>query len=273
MTKKIAFLTFTTFVLTTSTVSIADFTYTDFSNVNEIVYIEDASNAQGVMRLTPSEKRKTGAVWHSIKQQLNEGFSTEFQFRLSNIINGGADGFAFVIQNHDLYAIGGTGGSLGYGIYDFSSHPPYHEGISNSIAIEFDIWDNYEFSDPPAPHISIQTNGVNENTSDHTFSLGASNLEIDLKDGLIHTAKIEYLNSQLSVFVDDMDVAILNIPMDIQSIITLSQNNAYVGFTGATGGSTANQDILSWSFESVPEPTTLLLVGIGAVMMRRRFNS
>ena len=43
----------------------------------------------------------------------------------------------------------------------------------------------------------------------------------------------------------------------------------YVGFTGATGGSTDDQRVLSWEFSvtSVPEPATcgLMALGLGVI--------
>ncbi len=50
------------------------------------------------------------------------------------------------------------------------------------------------------------------------------------------------------VYFDNMDKAVLKVPIAIEDILDLSDGNAYIGFTGATGGLNQIQDILSWKF-------------------------
>ena len=63
-------------------------------------------------------------------------FTTNFNFQLTSP---SADGFTFTIQGNTPSAVGGFGGNLGYG------------GISNSVAIKFDLFSNEgEGRTPPA---------------------------------------------------------------------------------------------------------------------------
>src|SRR5262249_11699716 len=59
------------------------------------------------------------------------GFTTSFQVRLHEGTQPNpADGFTFVIETNSPTALGGGGGSLGY------------QGILNSVAVKFDVFDN-----------------------------------------------------------------------------------------------------------------------------------
>ena len=108
---------------------------------------------------------------------VREGFDTTFTFRISSpsqkcdvmedvytmCRSRGADGFAFVIQNDNIEALGTGGKGIGY------------EGIRNSIAVEFDTYYNYENLDSYENHISVQTRGWRyPNHSNHSYSLASS---------------------------------------------------------------------------------------------------
>ena len=111
------------------------------------------------IRLTSSGPRQAGALWYRRKQNVAEGFETYFTFRISNpsqkcmrmddvntyCRSRGADGFAFVIQNSNPYALGADGSALGY------------SGIANGLAVEFDTFYNYDRLDHYENHISIIT--------------------------------------------------------------------------------------------------------------------
>lgn len=59
---------------------------------------------------------------------------------------GGADGMVFVIQNA-ANTVGTMGGGIGYG------------GLSHSIGVEFDDWNNGEGDGNNANHAGIDING------------------------------------------------------------------------------------------------------------------
>jgi len=136
-----------------------------------------------------------------------------------------------------------------------------YQGITNSLAIEFDTWHNTEFPDPNDNHISIQPNG----SADHTYSLGCASNITNLSDGNVHTATIGYLNNALSIALDGTTV--LSEPLNLADYVTLNNGQAWVGFTSATGGAWENHDILSWSVTTTPEPSALVLLGVGAASL------
>mmetsp|Transcript_8980 Transcript_8980/g.18137 ORF Transcript_8980/g.18137 Transcript_8980/m.18137 type:complete len:469 (+) Transcript_8980:106-1512(+) len=246
------------------------------------------------VRLTPSTPSTSGSVFFTNRLPVLQGFDTKFEFQVSDhsrtctqhmdpgfglvhhttcAVHGG-DGLAFVIHGDATgpSSLGGDGSELGYG------------GISNGIAVEFDMWTNVAsihaanddiFSD----HISIHSNGAGVLTTESTSALGGSRAH-DLADGAIHVARVLYLpyiepkyfermsassnlvqymkdNGEgrrlgtLAVFIDsgiDNDVPILSIPINLSVLLELDQGMAYAGFTGSTGKKWEKHDLLRWQW-------------------------
>jgi peptide-N4-(N-acetyl-beta-glucosaminyl)asparagine amidase len=187
------------------------------------------------IRLTPDELFQVGSAWLPKKVKVGDGFITGFRFRMDGQFGtGGADGFAFVIQNAGLDALGAFGDGIGY------------HGIPSSLAVEFDSYFNASRSDPNDNHVSVHTCGVNANSADESASLGAATNLPDLNDGSEHHVIITYFRGRLSVILDD--ATILSIP-DLPLADILDENGeATIGFTGATGALSQSHDIYAWAF-------------------------
>jgi hypothetical protein len=180
---------------------------------------------------------------------VGSGFSAQFQFRISNNVNGGADGLAFVIQHSPAgaSALGEAGGGIGY------------SGMPNSLAIEFDTWQN-EW-DSTGNHVGFQSCGTSPNSTALTCLLATGGSPVTLEDGAIHTANITYAGGMLGLSLDG-GLLVMSTAFDLGTL-GLSGGSAYVGFTAGTGWASSYHDIGSWSFNSIPEPTTWALVGLG----------
>jgi hypothetical protein len=242
------------------------------------------------LQLTSSSGNQTGSAWYGTPQAVENGFTTSFQFQFTNPSAPPADGIAFVIQNSSLAAIGytgGNGGALGYGDDDSNANPSSGEGIPKSLAIEFDTFQNVW--DPAAnpttgsiSHVAVQSCGTGPNTSHHNYlcggtagvnsnsTLGAPVVTPNMADGAVHTVTITYYPvtastpANIHVMLDSADLYPNGVDVDLASIGLTNGTNAFVGFTGATGGDFETQDILSWTFTPASNTLTLTELGLGA---------
>jgi len=183
---------------------------------------------------------------------LNSDFHSEFIFRITsgNPVSLRSDGLAFVIARSPT-SLGGAGEGLGY------------SGINNSVAIEFDTYQNG--FDPSGSHVAVMSDG---NNADH--SKGSKDTILPMDNGDRWKATVNYYGqtNYLSLILTDLDNSVSNLfletTIDIADILGCGSAgcvNSYFGFTAATGGGFANYDILSWSNE-VPEPSGIALIGL-----------
>lgn len=261
---------------TAATPAFAQISFNNFSDVSSLALNGSAAAAnngtQQVLRLTPDgTDHVSGTAWFATQQQsVATGFTSSFQFQITHNPSNGAgpaDGLTFMIQNSigggfGTAARGGSGGAIGYGVPD-----PGDNGVAipNSLAVEFDTYQNA--FDPNANHIAVQSCGPDANTQDHTATCPNGNLAnlgiisdlggINLADGNMHTAVIEYDPGTLKIYIDNLGLPVLIIKTDLSSLLNISDGNAWVGFTGSTGGFTENNDILSWTFAPANVPTPI----------------
>ena len=199
-----------------------------------------------------------GAVWISEKQSISSGFETEFQFQLTKQggLGHGADGFAFVLQNSGPNAIGGRGSSGGFALGDGQGRRD-RPGIPNSIAVFFDTFQNGDARDPSDNYIAICTNRNIRDMRWPPARLGvATRLKSRMKDGEVHSVRIEYRRPVISVFLDDLKTPVLTAAVDLSTVLD-GAGRAWVGFTASTGGGFENHDILNWSFHT-PDVSSVL---------------
>jgi uncharacterized repeat protein (TIGR01451 family) len=247
------------------------------STTNLVLNGTATATKNGVLQLTTSAPSQVGSAWYSVLQPVAGGFSTTFTFRIFNPSELPADGIAFVIQNSPAgtSVLGVGGGGIGY------------QGIPNSLAIEFDTFQNPW--DPNANHIAIQSCGTNANSADHTatypesktpceiaIASELSELPVNLSDGKVHTVRIDYSltqcdgescvqNPNIQVTIDGHALFGNGVSVNLSTLLNLAStteegplNSAYVGVTGATGADYETQDILSWSFTPAESQTITL---------------
>lgn len=209
------------------------FEINDFKASQESIQTNGAANIDGeVLRLVSAEKSLSGSAWYQDQQiELDKGFYTEFEFRISekDPALGGGDGFAFVIQNQSTELVGGTGDNIGY------------KTLDNVVAIEFDFFNNQEES---KNHVCLSF----MDPAKGTYRRYATVHEIpELSDGERHFARVEYKDGNLTFYLDSYLFPILSVGIDVAQKIGSDDQKAWIGFTAATSEAYAHHDLLSWS--------------------------
>ncbi len=161
-------------------------------------------------------------------------FTTTFTFQIPSKTNAG-DGFTFVVQGTSNSVYGGIGGSLGYA-----------SSVKKSLAVKFDLYSN---SGEGPNSTGVYTNGA---APTNVGSIDMTSSGVNLHSGDTMTATISYDGSNLVESITDT-VTHANFShtytgLNIPSLVGASQG--YVGFTAGTGGSTATQNILSWTYSN-----------------------
>ena len=189
------------------------------------------------LRLTDGGTGEARSVFYSTQQNV-QNFTTDFYFQLTNAT---ADGFTFTIQGAATTAVGGGGGGLGY------------QGITPSVAVKFDLYNNGgEGSDSTGVYTDGAAPGV-------TGSMDLSGGPINLHSGDTFWVHLTYDGTTLTENITDTTINLeatriyaINIPA------TIGNSTAWVGFTAATGGLTATQDILTWTYTPMSVPPSSL---------------
>ncbi len=187
------------------------------------------------LRLTDGGASEASSAFFNTLQNV-QLFTTSFSFQLTNP---NADGMTFTIQNTGLTALSGNGGGLGYGSFSPSNGVV---GIGNSVAVKFDLYNN---AGEGTNSVGLYTNGASPTIPAVTLGGG-----VNLHSGDVFNTQITYNGTTLTLTITDASVPAdtfttswtINIPS------TVGANTAYVGFTAGTGGLTATQDILTWTF-------------------------
>jgi hypothetical protein len=159
-----------------------------------------------------------------------QSFTNDFTFQLTNAQ---ADGFTFVIQNGGITAMGQNGGNLGYSGAG---------KVTPSVAVKFDLYSN---AGEGTNSTGLYLNGAVPETPATTLGGG-----VNLHSGDTFQVHMTYDGTTLTMTITDTvvttDTYTISWPVNIPS--TVGANTAFVGFTGGTGGQTATQEILTWTF-------------------------
>ncbi len=181
------------------------------------------------LQLLSGAQGQASSAFSSTRQNIAT-FSTTFNFQITGNWPLG-DGFTFVIQNAGPTALGIAGGGLGY------------QGITNSVAIKFDIFDN---AGEGTNSTGLYINGaVPENVN----SINLDGTGFNLRSYDPSSATIAYDGATLTVTLKDLvtgATATQHYAINIASVV--GSNTAYVGFTAGDGALTSNTQILSWVY-------------------------
>jgi len=213
------------------------------------------SDADGVgtLRLTTLVNSEASSVWTDQKVPITGRWVNKFDFQVT-AGTGTADGFTFTIQNNSNTFIGGAGGAGGY------------DGIgANAVGIGFDTYNNHSTSGVWLGNAGPTSNDEVNNPyqtgigTGHGINLNPGNTGVSLHTGHNIRAVLSYDGTNMSEMLIDLDDAnkvVFNYnygPVNLQSV--LGGTDAWIGFTGATGGANENVDIQNWTFSNAPIPS------------------
>lgn len=243
------------------------FDYPDFADVSGLILVGNAQQSGNLLRVSPAAGNQSGVAYHGVPVRVANGFDTSFDFQFSGFGAGGADGMTFIIHNdpRGSAAIASGGGELAYGAI---AGAPAGTAIANSLVVELDTWFSGGEADLSGNEVSIHTNGTGDNDNNESFSLGNISPLVNLSDGLMHTMRVQFDGSNLSVYLDDLFNPLISVAYDftnggqwiggnpVGGLNLMAGGEAWVGFTSATGGAWENHDVSSWSFNASGGPGT-----------------
>src|SRR5579862_8071445 len=183
------------------------------------------------LELTDGGSSEAAAAWYQVEANI-QTFSTDFTFQITPGTNPTADGFTFTIQGNNSTALGLSGGGLGF------------QEIPNSVAVKFDLYSNNgEGPDstglflngtiPTIPAVDMTSSGVNLHSGDPMH------------------AHLGYDGTTLTLTLTDTTTnATFTTSWTVDIPGTVGDTAGFVGFTAGTGGNTAVQNILNWTYSS-----------------------
>jgi hypothetical protein len=250
--------------LTASLAGAASINYSDFGGDTSNLQLNGNASIQGsALQLVPNQETQAGAAFekNAVSFNADTWFSTFFKFNISTDPGNVTDGFAFVLQNDIVTALGDAGQGNGF------------TGIAPSLAVIF--------RDRGPAFIGAVVNGEDTLNNDPPGPADATPFD---PEGTFYNhdeyAWIDYnpYTTTLSVYLSDTNskpgAAVMSTNVDAAAILG---SQAWVGFSADNGLGTGTQDILSWTYESgVPEPGTLSLYTLGlaiAAWARKRFRA
>jgi hypothetical protein len=222
-----------------------------FANASNLVTVNGAAKLNGsAIQLTDTARNsEAGSAWYVVPVNV-QSFTTSFTLQL---LSPGANGMTFTIQNQPpassdssiLYVSGGPnalandGPGLGYS--GGAGTGAVNTGLLNSVAVIFDLYNG------SGDLTGLYTNGALPTGS----SIDMSSSGLSLHSGNPLNVTLAYNGTALTMTITDTKTkASFSKSWTIDIPTTVGGSTAYVGFTGATGGLTALQDVTSWTYSA-----------------------
>lgn len=239
------------------------FTYTDFSSTAGLALLGNAAQSGTALRLTAQTSNQTGWAWRQVAVPTIAGFDTTFSFRITPPTAGTkAEGMALVIHAdpNGASTMGGTVWGMGYGNGSSAS-----VGIRNSIAIEYDTFQDGFLSDTSSNEVTIHTRGSMGNHENEQYSIARTTPAANLSNGQIHSLRVRYVPGTIEVYVDGAATPAITRAYSLATGglyvnntpapgANMTNGTAWVGFCATTGAGTLTElvEILSWNWTSTP---------------------
>lgn len=176
------------------------------------------NQGNGCYQLTADQSGQAGSIFSVTQVDLTQPLNISARFNFGCKDANGADGIVFLFATTNT-ALGNGGGGLGY------------QGVSPSLAIEYDDYQNGEFGDPAADHVAIMSNGVVNHNSPNNLAgpIALPNIE-DCND---HCFNLTW-NPATQTLTATLDGTPISFTGNISNYLG-GATSAYYGFTSGTG--------------------------------------
>ena len=177
--------------------------------------------------ITQDNLNQVGGVWYDNAIDFSDDFTIYYQGNFGSKDFEGADGMALVFKGNSQPELGISGGGLSY------------QGISPSLIVEFDTWQNFDLGDPVWDHIAIMRNGSPNHNNPVTNLAGpiqASASNFNIEDGQSHEIKLEWVAASQVLIVYFDCIPRTQINLDVKNSIFSGDDSVFFGFVGSTGG-------------------------------------
>ncbi|RYD76316.1 MAG: hypothetical protein EOP84_17050, partial [Verrucomicrobiaceae bacterium] len=183
------------------------------------------------LRLTPNTGNQAGSAFFNGRRAATDGFTVSFAYQATGG-NGTtkADGFTFTLHNdfRGANALGATGGALGY------------SGITPSTAIAFNLYTSG--GQPVGTSLRSNGGGGAYTSSDVNFANG-NFMDITIAYDPINLTLTETITDRTNP-----GTPYTRVFTGVDLATAFGTDPVFLGFTGATGGVTANQIFEDFSF-------------------------
>ena len=178
-----------------------------------------SSQGGGCYQLTPDAPGLTGNIFSQNPIDLTQPFYLDARFFFGCKDGSGADGIVFILATTNMVT-GTGGGGIGY------------DGITPSIAIEFDDYFNSNFADPTSDHMAVISMGSVDHNQPTTLvsPINISNIE----DCMDHCFAVAWdpITQTLTAVLDDDQISYTG---NIIANIFSGNAQVYYGFSSGTG--------------------------------------
>jgi len=250
----------------------ADITNGFSSSSNWTLNGTSGSTSQGVpamsggdLTLTDNFANEDSSAWYNTQQNISNSWTASFTYQMSYTSSFPSEGFMFVLQSAGTNALGsGSSSELGYqNLSATQSSSGTYSGFVNvnpSWGLGFQLFGHGASSFLQVGQNGAFTAGIdNPNSSTLVMSRDQNNpinftISYYQPDGVVSISATDNSGGAYSGTLNyniQMPGPYNMIPTPPATLASdLGQNTAYVGFTGATGGDTVEQDFTNFSFTS-----------------------
>jgi hypothetical protein len=222
-----------------------------FATASSLVTVNGSSRFNGsALQLTDTARySEAGSAWYVVPVNV-QSFTTNFTL---NLQNASANGMTFTIQNQPPassdpsihYVSGGPNAiandATGLGYSGDIGLGSANAGFLNSVAVIFDLYNG------SGSLTGLYTNGATPTGS----SIDMSSSGLNLHSGNPLNVALSYNGTTLAMTITDTKTkASFSKSWAINIPTTVGGSTAYVGFTGATGGLNATQQVSSWTYST-----------------------